>query len=80
MLNGTWPQIRQIKIRQSPKFSNSPNFSPSKISRYTVHVFAGNDTVSDDIMVFLLHRPLDTVDISLLAEHIMHLSLFLSLS
>ena len=34
MLNGTWPQIHQIKISQSPRFSNSPNFSPSKISCY----------------------------------------------
>ena len=34
MLNGTWPQIHQIKIHQSPKFSNLPNFSPSKISHY----------------------------------------------
>uniref|UniRef100_A0A1X7US49 Uncharacterized protein n=1 Tax=Amphimedon queenslandica TaxID=400682 RepID=A0A1X7US49_AMPQE len=39
MLNGTWPQIRQIKIHQSPKFSNSVNFSPSKISFYTVSPF-----------------------------------------
>ena len=30
MLNGTWPQIRQIKTRQSLKFL------PSKITRYTV--------------------------------------------
>ena len=25
-----WPQICQIKIRQLPKFSNSPNLTPSK--------------------------------------------------
>ena len=30
MLNGMWPQIRQIKIRQSPKFS------PSKFTCYMV--------------------------------------------
>ena len=37
MLNGTWPQIHQIKIHQFQKFSNSLNFTPSKISRYTVY-------------------------------------------
>ena len=36
MLNRTWPHIRQIKIRQSPKFSNSPKSSHSKFTRYTV--------------------------------------------
>uniref|UniRef100_A0A1X7UJ37 Uncharacterized protein n=1 Tax=Amphimedon queenslandica TaxID=400682 RepID=A0A1X7UJ37_AMPQE len=30
-------KICKIKIHQSPKFSNSSNFSPSKISHYTVH-------------------------------------------
>ena len=36
MLNGAWSQIYQIKIHQLPKFSNSPKFSPSKFTRYTV--------------------------------------------
>ena len=36
MLNGTWPQIRQIKTRQSPKFCNWPKFLPSKITHYMV--------------------------------------------
>ena len=46
MLNGTWLQICQNKICQSPlKFSNLPNFSPSTI-HYTVCKIAifGNNT------------------------------------
>ena len=39
MLNGTWPQICQIKICQFPKFSNLPNLTPSKISHYIVFIY-----------------------------------------
>ena len=36
MLNDTCLLIRQIKNRQSQKISDSPNFNPSKYTRYTV--------------------------------------------
>ena len=36
MLNGTWPQICQIKNCQSPKFSNLPQTCSSKITSYIV--------------------------------------------
>ena len=49
MLNGTWPQICQSR--------NLQNFSPSKISCYTVHYFAGANQdlkVLDYVMYFFL--------------------------
>ena len=37
MLNDMYLLIRQVKIRQPQKISNSLNFDPSKYTRYMVY-------------------------------------------
>ena len=61
MLNDTCLLIRQIKICQPQKMSDSPNVNPSKYTRYTVedlqcqyYFFELHQTKEDDASVVLV--------------------------